>query len=62
MTNAQIGRTLGIYTGHKGHEGHISRTLLQMLANEGGAVQDLTTKRWRLREVPTDSAEEEDFE
>ena len=28
LSNAQIGRRLGIYTGHKGHEGHIPRTLL----------------------------------
>lgn len=28
MSNAAIGRSLGIYGGHKGHEGHISRTTL----------------------------------
>ncbi|MEO0033902.1 MAG: hypothetical protein RIS94_3660, partial [Pseudomonadota bacterium] len=35
MSNAQIGRSLGIYRGHEGHEGHISRTLLAMLEQEG---------------------------
>ena len=49
MTNAEIGRTLGIYTGHKGHEGHVSRTLLSALEAEGVAKQDKTSKRWTLR-------------
>jgi hypothetical protein len=49
LTNAQIGRSLGIYGGHVGHEGHISRTLLKMLADEGVAEQDADTHRWRLR-------------
>jgi hypothetical protein len=48
LTNAQVGRTLGIYSGHVGHEGHISRTLLGMLENEGVVQQDSTTKSWRL--------------
>jgi hypothetical protein len=26
LSNAEIGRRLGIYQGHVGHEGHISRT------------------------------------
>lgn len=49
LRNAEIGRTLGIYAGHQGHEGHISRTLLEMLANEGVIVQEAATKKWRLR-------------
>lgn len=49
LTNAQIGRTLGIYVGHVGHEGHISRTLLAMLQTEGVAEQDGDTHRWHLR-------------
>ncbi len=49
LTNAEVGRTLGIYSGHVGHEGHVSRTLLGMLENEGLAVQDPETKLWRLR-------------
>lgn len=48
MTNAQIGRSLGIYAGHAGHVGHISRTLLEMLKSEGVVAQDSITKRWRL--------------
>lgn len=49
LTNAQIGRTLGIYGGHVGHEGHISRTLLAMLQTEGVAAQDPNTRCWRLQ-------------
>jgi hypothetical protein len=49
LTNAQIGRMLGIYGGHVGHEGHISRTLLAMLAGEGVAEQDEVTRRWGIR-------------
>ena len=49
MTNAEIGRTLGIYAGHQGHEGHISRTLLAQLEAESKVVQDASSKAWRLR-------------
>ncbi len=49
QTNVEIGRTLGVYTGHKGHEGHIPRTLLEIMAIEGVVEQDGTSKRWRLR-------------
>ncbi len=49
LTNAQVGRTLGIYGGHVGHEGHISRTLLALLESEGVAEQDPDTKCWRLK-------------
>ena len=49
MSNAQIGRTLGIYTGHVGHEGHISRTLLAVMEKEGVVEQDESTKRWMIR-------------
>lgn len=48
LTNAQIGRILGIYAGHLGHEGHISRTLLEFLKSEGVVEQDSATKRWSL--------------
>lgn len=54
VTNAQLGRALGIYGGHKGHEGHISRTVLGMLEAEGVAAQDPTTKAWKL--VETDAS------
>lgn len=50
LTNAQVGRTLGIYGGHVGHEGHISRTLLALLESEGVAEQDANTKCWRLKD------------
>ena len=50
LTNAQIGRTLGIYGGHIGHEGHIARTLLALLESEGVAEQNSKTKRWRLKD------------
>ena len=49
MTNAEIGRTLGIYGGHVGHEGHISRTLLAFMESEGVVAQDAATKRWKIR-------------
>ena len=49
LSNAQIGRALGIYTGHEGHEGHISRTLLAVMQKEGVVEQDSATLRWRLR-------------
>jgi hypothetical protein len=48
LTNAQIGRSLGIYSGHVGHEGHISRTLLALMEAEGVVQQD-EKKRWSLR-------------
>jgi hypothetical protein len=48
MTNVEIGRALGIYQGHVGHEGHIPRTLLAMMEAEGVVQQD-QDKRWRLR-------------
>jgi len=50
LSNAQIGRGLGIYAGHVGHEGHISRTLLEMMRSEGVVHQDPTSKRWFLKE------------
>ena len=62
LTNAEIGRTLGIYAGHVGHEGHISRTLLAMLESEGVVQQDKKSKIWTLiqrsgSEVPSTSVE-----
>ena len=49
LTNAQIGRGLGIYMGHVGHEGHIPRTLLAIMEAEGIVDQDKSTKKWKLR-------------
>jgi hypothetical protein len=59
LTNAQIGRSLGIYAGHVGHEGHISRTILAMLESEGVAEQDRGTRCWRLRTHLGSTSEEE---
>lgn len=49
LKNSHIGRTLGIYSGHVGHEGHISRTILALMQAEGVVEQDTTSKCWRLR-------------
>jgi DNA-binding IclR family transcriptional regulator len=49
MTNAVVGRSLGIYGGHKGHEGHISRTLLAMLETEGLVQQNDADQSWTIR-------------
>lgn len=50
MTNAQLGRTLGIYAGHEGHEGHIPRVLLALLEEEGVVQQNPATRRWSVRQ------------
>lgn len=50
LTNAELGRTLGIYAGHLGHEGHIPRTLLSIMQQEGAVEQDEDTLRWRIRD------------
>lgn len=49
MSNASIGRSLGIYGGHKRHEGHVSRTLMAMLESEGVVQQDPDDKTWSVR-------------
>lgn len=48
LTNAEVGRTLGIYGGHVGHVGHISRVILNHLEEEGVAAQDPGSKKWIL--------------
>lgn len=48
LRNADIGRTLGIYTGHVEHEGHIPRTLLAIMEAEGVVNQTPDTKLWTL--------------
>lgn len=48
LSNAEIGRTLGIYAGHAGHEGHISRTILALMEVEAVVEQNPDTKRWNL--------------
>lgn len=55
LKNADVGRLLGIYSGHVGHEGHISRTMLGLMEAEGTVVQDEASKRWRLR-TPEETA------
>ena len=54
LSNAEIGRMLGIYAGHIGHEGHIPRTLLGMMESEGVVEQIPPSKRWRLRSLRLD--------
>ena len=49
MKNSEIGRSLGIYTGHVEHEGHIPRTLLSIMEAEGVVEQDKETKLWSLK-------------
>jgi len=49
LSNAEIGRLLGIYQGHIGHEGHIPRTLLEMMKSEGVVEQDSESKKWCLK-------------
>ena len=49
LTNAQIGRGLGIYMGHVGHEGHIPRTLLAIMEVEGIVDQDKRSKKWKIK-------------
>ena len=48
MSNAAIGRALGIYMGHKGHQGHVSRTILALMEIEGVVIQDSESRRWLL--------------
>ena len=50
LKNSQIGRALGIYSGHERHEGHISRTILALMEAEGVVEQDAGTKCWRIRD------------
>ena len=50
LTNAQIGRALGIYGGHVEHEGHISRSLLEQMKNEQVVEQISPRGPWRLCE------------
>jgi hypothetical protein len=57
LTNAEIGRALGIYAGHVGHQGHIPRTLLALMEEEGVVLQEASTKRWRLRSPEPDPSE-----
>jgi len=48
-TNAEIGKKLGIYAGHVGNEGHISRTILGLLESESVAKQSPDSKKWSIK-------------
>lgn len=56
LSNAELGRLLGIYHGHSGkHEGHISRALLELMLTEGIVEQDEKTKKWYLKKISGDN-------
>ena len=53
LTNAEVGRSLGIYMGmidkdKPTHEGHISRVLLGIMVKEGTVQQLKNSKNWVL--------------
>lgn len=51
LRNVDIGKTLGIYAAHhEQHVGHIPRTLLALMREEGVVDQDPDTGRWKLVE------------
>ncbi len=49
LLNVEIGKSLGIYQGHIRHEGHIPRTLLALMEEEGVVEQHAETKKWKLK-------------
>ena len=49
LRNVDIGRRLGIYGGHVGHEGHVPRTMLARMESDEVVFQDPETERWRVR-------------
>ncbi len=62
LTNAAIGRSLGIYSGHVRHQGHISRTILALMEAEGVVEQDSATKAWTLRRHAADAKDHQEQE
>lgn len=48
LRNSELGRVLGVYMGHAGHQGHVTRTVLALMENEGAVVQDPENRKWRL--------------
>ena len=46
LRNVDVGKLLGIYHGHVRHEGHISRTILAILEEDGTIMQELESKKW----------------
>lgn len=57
LSNAEIGRSLGIYQGHVRHQGHVSRTILAMLQAEQVLQQNRSNKRWTVRRSDPPAAE-----
>lgn len=51
ISNSQVGRLLGIYQGHIGHEGHISRTMLELLKADGIIEQLGKGGPWRMKSI-----------
>lgn len=49
LKNVDLGKSLGIYAGHVGHEGHIPRTMLAIMESEGVVFQEAESKRWFVR-------------
>lgn len=52
LRNVDVGRALGIYGGHVGHEGHVSRTILAIMEAEGVVHQQSEEKTWSLVDQP----------
>jgi hypothetical protein len=53
LKNVEIGKSLGIYGGHARHQGHIPRTMLAVMEEEGVVIQDSDTKIWIIIEYTT---------
>lgn len=51
LKNVQIGKALGIYMGHIGHEGHIPRTILALMESEGVVKQNKSSKKWTCADI-----------
>ena len=60
LRNVDIGKALGIYGGHIGHEGHIPRTVLAIMESEGVVVQR-ADKKWILASFEKDFNDEEKY-
>jgi|GEM_PF-5404189 hypothetical protein len=60
LRNSQIGRLLGIYQGHVRHQGHISRTILEMLQADGIAEQREQGGPWQIRQQTNVGAEDDE--
>ena len=60
ISNAELGKNLGIHEGHVGHEGHITRTILSMLEEEGVVKQEDESKLWKLKRTDGLNLQKED--